>query len=80
MTAAHFFGLAFLLEFRIGIHQKTNAHGFRLSGERRTNSDSALARIMHHAERFARLSGGSRAGNPSGWIGVSPLAVQRVWD
>jgi hypothetical protein len=32
MTAAHFFGLAFLLEFRIGIHQKTNAHGFRLLG------------------------------------------------
>ena len=39
-----------------------------------------LARIMHHVEHFARLSGGSRAGNPSGWIGVRLLAVQRVWD
>jgi hypothetical protein len=39
-----------------------------------------LTRIMHHVEHFARLSGGSRAGNPSGWIGVRLLAVQRVWD
>jgi hypothetical protein len=40
----------------------------------------SLARIMHQAEHFARLSGGSRAGNPSGRIGVRQLAVQRVWD
>jgi hypothetical protein len=34
---------------------------------------------MHHAERFARLSGGARTGNPSGWIGLKQLALQRVW-
>jgi hypothetical protein len=39
-----------------------------------------LARIMHHAERFWRSGGRSRAGDPSVWIGVSPLAVQHVWD
>jgi hypothetical protein len=40
----------------------------------------ALARIMHHAERFWRSGGRSRAGDPSVWIGVRPLAVQHVWD
>src|SRR5205814_888845 len=25
-------------------------------------------------------TGGTSAGHPSGWIGVRPLAVQRVWD
>jgi hypothetical protein len=41
---------------------------------------AALTRIMHHAERFWRSGGRSRAGDPSVWIGVSPLAVQHVWD
>ena len=29
---------------------------------------------------FILLTGGARAGDPSGWIGVRPLALQRVWD
>ena len=35
----------------------------------------ALARIMHHAGRFCTSCRGSRAGDPSVWIGVSRLAV-----
>jgi hypothetical protein len=41
---------------------------------------SWLARIMHHAEHFWRSGRRSRAGDPSVWIGVRPLAVQHVWD
>ena len=39
-----------------------------------------LTRIMHHAERFCRSGRQSCAGDPSVWIGVRQLAVQRVWD
>src|SRR5205814_5264488 len=39
-----------------------------------------LAWIMHHAERFSHFRLAARAGDPSGWIGVRPLALQRVWD
>ena len=42
--------------------------------------DVALARIMHDAERFRISDRGSRAGDPSVWRGVMPLAVQHVWD
>jgi hypothetical protein len=36
-----------------------------------------LAAIMHHEGRFCVLVGGARVGDPSGWIGVRQLAVQR---
>ncbi len=38
-----------------------------------------LARIMHHAACFCMSVEQMRASDPSGWIGVRPLAVQRVW-
>jgi hypothetical protein len=38
-----------------------------------------LARIMHHAACFYTSIEQMRASDPSGWIGVGPLAVQRVW-
>jgi hypothetical protein len=38
-----------------------------------------LTAIMHHEGRFCVLVGGARVGDPSGWIGVRQLAVQRVW-
>jgi hypothetical protein len=40
---------------------------------------TSLARIMHHAACFYRSIEQMRASAPSGWIGVGPLAVQRVW-
>jgi hypothetical protein len=40
----------------------------------------SLTRIMHHESIFARLGRRSRGFDPSVWIGVMPLAVQRVWD
>jgi hypothetical protein len=40
----------------------------------------SLARIMHHAGRFCTSGRRSRADDPSVWIGVRQLAVQRVWD
>jgi len=39
---------------------------------------AVLARIMHHAGRFCRSDQRSRAGDPSVWIGVRPLLMQRV--
>ena len=39
----------------------------------------ALARIMHHAGLFCTSGELARPDVPSGWIGVGPLAVQRVW-
>jgi len=42
--------------------------------------DGFLARIMHHAERFCTSFQLACAGDPSVWIGVRPLAVQRVRD
>jgi len=41
-------------------------------------ADKLLARIMHHAGRFCRSDQRSRAGDPSVWIGVRPLLMQRV--
>jgi hypothetical protein len=41
---------------------------------------TVLARIMHHMERFCTSGRRSRADDPSVWIGVRQLAVQRVWD
>ena len=40
---------------------------------------NALAAIMHHVARFCTSVERARAGDPTGWIGVRPLAVQRVW-
>jgi hypothetical protein len=40
---------------------------------------SPLARIMHHAACFYTSIEQMRASAPFGWIGVGPLAVQRVW-
>jgi hypothetical protein len=40
---------------------------------------SELARIMHHAACFCTSVEQMRASDPSGWIGVRSLAVQRVW-
>ncbi|MDR3388994.1 MAG: hypothetical protein P4L92_18295, partial [Rudaea sp.] len=37
-----------------------------------------LTRIMPHAGRFCRSDQRSRAGDPSVWIGVRPLLMQRV--
>src|SRR5262245_53458859 len=42
-------------------------------------SQSQLARIMHHAACFCTSVEQMRASDPSGWISVRPLAVQRVW-
>jgi tellurite resistance protein TehA-like permease len=41
---------------------------------------SVLARIMHHASRFCAPAWRAQAIDPSVWIGVRQLAVQRVWD
>jgi isoquinoline 1-oxidoreductase beta subunit len=38
-----------------------------------------LARIMHHGARFCTSCRRSRAGDPSVWISVRQLTVQRVW-
>jgi hypothetical protein len=38
-----------------------------------------LAWIMHHVARFCTSGEWVRAGDPTGWIGVRQLAVQRVW-
>jgi putative membrane protein len=38
-----------------------------------------LARIMHHAACLCTSVEQMRASDPSGWISVRPLAVQRVW-
>ena len=38
-----------------------------------------LTRIMHHAGLFCTSGELARPDVPSGWIGVGPLAVQRVW-
>ena len=38
----------------------------------------ALARIMHHAGRFLHVWRAGATGDPSSWIGVRQLAVQRV--
>jgi ABC-type uncharacterized transport system substrate-binding protein len=38
-----------------------------------------LTRIMHHAACFYTSIEQMRASAPFGWIGVGPLAVQRVW-
>jgi hypothetical protein len=35
---------------------------------------------MHHAALFCLSGGLARTDDPSGWIGVKQLAVQRVWD
>ena len=42
-------------------------------------SRTMLAAIMRHVARFCTSDWRSRVGVPSGWIGVRPLAVQRVW-
>ena len=42
-------------------------------------SRTDLARIMHHAGLFCTSGELARPDVPSGWIGVGPLAVQRVW-
>ena len=34
---------------------------------------------MHHVTRFCMSVERVRAGDPTGWIGVRPLAVQRIW-
>jgi hypothetical protein len=39
-----------------------------------------LTRIMHHASRFCAPAWRAQAIDPSVWIGVRQLAVQRVWD
>jgi hypothetical protein len=39
----------------------------------------SLAAIMHHVARFCTSVEWVRAGDPTGWIGVRQLAVQRVW-
>ena|SRR5271170_3575116 len=38
-----------------------------------------LAVIMHDVARFCTSGERARAGDPTGWIGVRQLAVQRVW-
>jgi hypothetical protein len=38
-----------------------------------------LAAIMHDVARFYRCVERTSVSNPTGWIGVMPLAVQRVW-
>ena len=45
-----------------------------------TNEEWQLARIMHHASRFCAPAWRAQAVDPSVWIGVRQLAVQRVWD
>jgi len=45
-----------------------------------SQSKAELARIMHHGAHFCTSGRRSRAGDPSVWIGVRQLAVQRVWD
>src|ERR1700675_2977628 len=40
----------------------------------------SLTWIMHHAGRFCTSGRRSRGGDPSVWIGVRQLVVQRVWD
>ena len=45
-----------------------------------TVAADALARIMHHASRFCAPAWRAQAVDPSVWIGVRQLAVQRVWD
>jgi hypothetical protein len=42
--------------------------------------EQLLTAIMHHAERFYTSDWRARVGDPSGWINVRPLTVQRVWD
>jgi hypothetical protein len=39
-----------------------------------------LAAIMHHASLFCTLGWHTHAVDPSVWIGVRELAVQRVWS
>jgi hypothetical protein len=34
---------------------------------------------MHHEARFFTSVEPARASDPTGWIGVMPLAVRRVW-
>jgi hypothetical protein len=41
---------------------------------------SKLARIIHHASRFCPLGWRTHAVDPSVWIGVRQLAVQRIGD
>ena len=38
-----------------------------------------LAAIMHDVARFCACVERASASNPTGWIGVMRLAVQRVW-
>jgi len=38
-----------------------------------------LAAIMHDVTRFHECVERTSGGNPTGWIGVMRLAVQRVW-
>ena len=40
---------------------------------------ASLAAIMHDVARFYRCVERTSVSNPTGWIGVMPLAVQRVW-
>ena len=42
--------------------------------------EDGLTRIMHHASRFCAPAWRAQAVDPSVWIGVRQLAVQRVWD
>jgi hypothetical protein len=41
---------------------------------------ASLARIMHHASRFCPSGRRTHAVDPSVWIGVRQLAVQRIGD
>jgi hypothetical protein len=42
-------------------------------------AEAVLTVIMHEVARFCTSGERARAGNPTGWIGVRRLAVQRVW-
>jgi hypothetical protein len=46
----------------------------------RPNENNRLARIIHHASRFCPLGWRTHAVDPSVWIGVRQLAVQRIGD
>jgi hypothetical protein len=43
------------------------------------SKSNELAAIMHHASLFCTPGWRTHAVDPSVWIGVGELAVQRVW-
>ena len=54
-------------------------HVLREIPDTSTQPGHALAAIMRHASLFCAPGSRTRAGDPSVWIGVCQLAVQRVW-